>query len=270
MKRMGRLEIALVSVLGVALLASAGVILFQSRRLAELARQQQASLQSLRETREALRQSERRAAAATAKAPESANENRAAHAQRDAAIQRLHSEISQARTSVTALQEQLSIARNESQQALAHADARSQELQSKWQNRLDALQLQLSSAQAGLQNARQRITALEGANASLRNEKSASSTQAAEQEKVLASLQDLDRRREVCLTSIADRYRDLTNRFRTMSGMLDANRNGNSGAFSGAALDLIQNAITLTDTDLQHLSELNAKAFQLEKKLRKK
>jgi hypothetical protein len=43
-----------------------------------------------------------------------------------------------------------------------------------------------------------------------------------------------------------------------------------SNAFSGAALDLIQNTISLADNDLQHLNELNAKAFQLEKKLSKK
>lgn len=270
MMRMGRLEIALVSVLGAALLTAAGVIFFQSRRLAELARRQETSLQALRETREALRQSERQNAAANTKTRVSANASRVELARRNAAIKQLHNEISQARVSVAALQEQLSNARKESQQALANAGARSQQLQSKWQSRLQALQNQLGSAQASLQDARQRITALEEANASLRNEKIVNSSQAAEQEKMLASLQDLDRRREAYLTSIADRYRDLTSRFRTMSGMLEANRDANSTAFSGAALGSIQNAIALTDTDLQHLSELNAKAFQLERKLRKR
>ena len=270
MMRMGRVDIALVSFLGTVLLAAAGVIFFQSRRLAEFARQKESTQQSLREAQETLRQSERRNTAAPAKAPVPANEHRAALAQRDATIKQLESEVTQAQASVTALQEQLSNARNEGHQALANAAARSQELQAKWQSQLDPLQFQLGSAQAGLRDARQRIAALQEANASLRNEKSVNSARAAEQEKVLASLQDLDRRREAYLTSIADRYRDLTSRFRTMSGMLDSSRNGNSAAFSGAALDLIQNAIALTDTDLQHLSELNAKAFQLEKKLRKK
>ena len=52
-----------------------------------------------------------------------------------------------------------------------------------------------------------------------------------------------------------------------MSGMMDSNRGQNSSALSGQAMDQIQNAISLTDNDLQHLNELNAKAFQLEKRL---
>jgi len=268
--RMGRLQIALVSGLGVALLASVGIIFFQSRRLAEFERQQEADLQSLREIRETLRQSELRNAAASAKPRTPASDNRAAMAQRDATIELLDSEISETRSDIKELQGQLSDARDESQKTLTSANQHYQKLQADWQGRLDALQLELGATQTEVQDSRQRVAELEKANAKLRSQGNANSDLAIERERVLASLQDLDRRREAYLTSIADRYRDITSRFRTMSGMLDSSRNSNSASFSGAALDLIQNAISLADDDLHHLSELNARAFQLEKKLEKK
>jgi FtsZ-binding cell division protein ZapB len=270
MMRMSRLQIALVLGLGVALLASTGIIVFQSRRLAEFERQREADLQSLREIRETLRQSELRNAAASAKPRTPSSEDQAAIAQRDATIELLNSEISQARSDVSILQKQLSDARDESQETLTSTNQHYQKLQADWQSRLDAVQKELSATQVEVQNSRQRVAELEKANAKLTSESGANSARAVERERVLASLQDLDRRRESYLTSIADRYRDLTNRFRTMSGMLDSNRSSNSNSFSGAALELIQNAISLTDNDLQHLNELNARAFRLQKKLEKK
>jgi chromosome segregation ATPase len=270
MMGMKRLKIALVSGLGIALLASIGMNFLQSRRLAEFERQRDADLLSLREIRESLRQSELRNAAAAARPRASASDDKAVIAQRDATIDQLNSEISEARSEINQLQGQLSDARDESQQALTSANQRYQKLQADWQSRLDALQQELSATQGAVQDSRQRVAELEKSNAKLRSERSADSAQAIERERMLADLRDLDRRREAYLTSIADRYRDLTSRFRTMSGMLDSNRADNSNAFSGAALDLIQNAIALTDNDLQHLNELNAKAFRLQKKLEKK
>ena len=52
--------------------------------------------------------------------------------------------------------------------------------------------------------------------------------------------------------------------------MLDSSRGPNAGAFSGAALTRIQNAISLADDDLRQLNDLNAQARQLEEKLVKK
>ncbi len=270
MMRMGRPQIILVSGLGVALFAAGGVIVFQSRKLAEFQQQREADLETLRQTREALRQSELRAAAARVKPQEPACNDQAALAQRDATIEQLNAAISEARSDITQLQSQISDARDEDQKALAGANQRYQKLQADSQRRLDAIQKALSATQVELQDSRQRITELEKTNAKLASESSASSVRATEREQLLADLQDLDRRREAYLTTIQDRYRDITTRFRTMTGMLDSPRNDNSTAFSGAALDLIQNAISLTDNDLQHLTELNARAFRLQKKLQKK
>ncbi|MEJ2010138.1 MAG: hypothetical protein P8Z30_18615, partial [Acidobacteriota bacterium] len=137
------------------------------------------------------------------------------------------------------------------------------------QARLDSLQKKLSSAQADIKNSSRQMAELQKANSRLKDEGTKGSARLAQREHLLDSLQDLDRRRETYLKSIADRYRNITNQFRTMSGMLGSNHGQDSGSFSGGALDLIQNAITLSDNDLQHLNDLDARAFRLQKKLEK-
>jgi chromosome segregation ATPase len=267
---MRRLHIAVVSTLGVALVAVGVLIFRQTRQLAEVRRQRDAALQSLRESQEALRKSELRIAESMQEKPAPENDGKAAIAKRDATIEQLTRNLNAAKTSITQLQEDLSTSRNEGTQALETSNQRLQEMRTDLQGRLDKLQQQLDSAQTELQSSRQHIAELQKANDQLSASNNEGAARASEREHILISLQDLDRRRESYLTSIADRYRNLTNQFRTMSGMLASNRGQDSGSFSGPALDMIQNAISLTDNDLQHLNELNAKAYRLEKQLSKK
>jgi len=265
---MRRLQTALVSGLGITLLAAAGFAVYQSRRLAEVRQQRDTALQSLQKSREALEQSESQIAALR-NAPKPVNNDKAVIAQRDATIKQLNSEISAAQASITQLQNKLAAAAEENKKALASANGRSQKMQAQLQGQLDSLQKKLSSEQADITNSSQRIAELQKANAKLQAEGNKGSARLAEREHILDSLQDLDRRRETYLRSIADRYRNITNQFRTMSGMLGSNHGQDSGSFSGGALDLIQNALSLSDDDLQHLNDLNARAFRLEKKLAK-
>jgi chromosome segregation ATPase len=267
---MRRLHIAMVSGLGVALVAAGGVIIHQARELAEVRRQMDSAVLSLHETQDALQQSELRAAEALSQSPKPSTNGKAVIAQRNATIKQLTAELNAAQSSNTDLQKKLATSQDENEKALAAAsknyDTRAAELQA----RLDKLQKELSDAQSDLESSRQRVAALQKANDQLSSANNAGTARLAEREHILNSLQDLDRRRETYLTSIADRYRNLTSQFRTMSGMMNSNRGQDSNAFSGPALDLIQNAISLTDTDLQHLSELSAKAYRLEKQLAKK
>lgn len=264
---MRRLNIAVVSSLGVALVAAIVVILHQSQKLAEARKQQDTTRQSLQESRDALRQSQLRLASALRQPPKPATDFKAEIKKRDATIQQLTENLKAAKGSITQLQQDLADSKEENQNAAENSNQRYQEMQTRLQNRLDEVQKELNSAQADLQSSGQRISSLQKINDRLQSQTSEGSRRAAEQEHLLNSLQDLDRRRESYLTTIANRYRNLTSQFRTMSGMMDSNRGRDSGAFSGQALDQIQNAISLTDNDLQHLSELNAKAFQLEKRL---
>jgi chromosome segregation ATPase len=271
MARLRRVEFALVLTLGVALVVSVSMILRQSWRLAALQRQQAADLQSLRELREAVRQREFQKAPAEAESPTPLGANQAAHPKRDATIEQLNRELSEAQANIQELQAQLSNSNDEHEKALASANERLQKEQEDWQSQLDALKQELDSAQAESQATRQRLAALEADNAKLKSDNSAASTRAADLATVAAQLQDLDSRRDAHLTSIMRRYRDITSQFRAMSGMLGSSRDSNSSSpLSDAALTSIQNAVSSADDDLRQLSELNAQARQLEKKLAKK
>jgi chromosome segregation ATPase len=270
MTRLGRLEFALLLTLGVALAASVGIILRQSWRLAALERQQAADLQALREHREVLRQRELQKTPAEAESPTPPGAYQAALAERDVTIERLSRELGEAQANIKELQAQLSNSSDEREKALASANELHQKERADWQSQLDALKQQLDSAQAEAQASRPRLAALEADNAKLKSDISEGSARAAELGRVVANLQDLDRRRDAYLTSIMRRYRDITSQFRAMSGMLDSSRDPKSSALNDAALTRIQNAVSLADDDLRQLSELNAQARQLEKKLVKK
>ena len=269
--RRGHLQFAVVLTLAVALLVSLGVILSQSRRLAFLERQQATDLQSLRQLMAAVRQREFQKAPAEVEPPTPPGDYPATLAKRNATIERLNRELSEAQANIMGLQAQLLNSREEGEKALASAEERHQKEQADLQSQLDALKQDLESSQAELQASRQRLTSLEADNAKLRSDNSAVSARADETTRLVAQLLDFDSRRDAYLTSIMHRYRDITNQFRATSGMLGSSRDSNSSSpFSDAALTRIQNAISSTDDDLRQLNELNAQVRQLEKKLAKK
>lgn len=135
---------------------------------------------------------------------------------------------------------------------------------------LDDLQKKLDAMQAESDIIHQRLTVVEADNAQMKTDSTASAARAADVAHIIASLQDIDRRREVYLTSILRRYRDITGEFRAMTGMLDTSRDPNSGACGGAALSRIQSAVTSAEDDLRQVSELDARSQKLEKQLLKK
>lgn len=262
-------HIIVVSGLGIALVAAGSLIIHQSSQLNEARRQRDAALQSLRESQDARRQSKLRSAASMQGKSAPEGDGKAAIANRDATIQQLTDQLNAANASIAQLQQTLSTSKAENAKALEASNQRSEEMKADLQSRLDRLQQQLDSAQTELQSSRQHIADLQQTTDRLSASNNEGAARVAQREHILSSLQDLDQRRESYLTSIADRYRNLTNQFRTMSGMLTSNRGQDSNSFGGPALDMIQNAISLTDNDLQHLSELNAKAYRLEKQLSK-
>lgn len=267
--RMPRVQIAVISGLGVALAAAGGVIVRQSGQLAQVRRQRDAALQSVRESQQALRPGGLRMGASMQGKPAPGKDIQDAIAKRETRIKQLTDQLDAANASITELQDTLSTSKTESVKALDATNQRSQEAQNELQARMDQLQQQLDSAKTEAESSRHQIADLQRDNEQLSASNNEGSARVAEREHILLSLQELDQRRESYLTSIADRYRNLTNQFRTMSGMLTSNRGQDSNSFGGPALDMIQNAISLTDNDLQHLSELNAKAYRLEKQLSK-
>ena len=94
MMRLVRLRIALVLTLGLALVASVGMIIRQYAQLAACQRQRAADLQSFRELQEALRQHELQKTPPVAEDRTPVGDNRAALAKREATIERLNRELS--------------------------------------------------------------------------------------------------------------------------------------------------------------------------------
>jgi chromosome segregation ATPase len=255
-------------VLGVVLVASLLMILRQWRRIAEYQRLQAADAQSLRLLREALRQKDlQKAPLAVA---EEAGDEQAALAKREAAIERLDRELAETRSTITDLQAQLSTSHDQDAKALASAEDRLQKQQADAQAQMENIQKKLDAALAESDIVHQRVAALEADNTELKTNNATVTTRAADVAHIIASLQDLDRRRDVYLTSILRRYRDITGEFRAMSSMLDTSHDGSSGACSGAVLTRIQNAVNSAEDDLNQLNELNARSQKLEKQLLKK
>jgi chromosome segregation ATPase len=247
------------------------MILRLSSRLTSLQRQRAADLQSLRQLQEALRQRELQKAPVEVQSPAPQGDYQAALAQRNATIERLKRELSEAQANNVGLQQQLSESSEKGEKALESANELHQKEQAELQAQLDSLKQDLESAQAELQASRQRVAALQAENVKLQGENSAASARVANVTNVIAQLQDLESRRDAHLTSIMRRYRDITSQFRALSGMLGSTRDSNSTCpFSDVALTSIQNAISLADDDLRQLTELNAQARQLEQKLAKK
>jgi len=269
MKR-SRVTIALMLALAIAVLASVGALVRQSRRLAASEHQRAVDLETLRRLQETLRQRELAKPPAEVEVPGPSAEYRATLAKRDAENQQLEQELSNARASISSLQVQLTSAEDEHQKTLASLNERHQKEEADWQSRLDALQQTLDSAQAESDASRQRASALEAENTKLRGAASEASARTAGTQRVLNDLDEIVRRRDSYLTSILRRYRDITSQFRAMSGMLTSSRDPNASALSDGELTRIQNAISQADDDLRQVSDLNAQARQLEKKLTKK
>ncbi len=273
--RIANIRSALVPLLSGAVVVGGIVIFRQSARLAAYQRQQAEDARSLGQLRAAVlpEQAPNAPPVSPSEAGPAASPSRRGApdtselAMRDAAIQQLNHELAEARADIARLQAQPRNSVPEKQEALAAAGEDFQKREREWREQLDSFKQQLDSVRAESQAARERAASLEADNAKIKNEGGAGSTRAAELRKALASLQDLDRRRDAYLSSIIRRYREITDQFRAMTATLDSSHGAESSPFSGIALSRIQSAISLADDDMRRLNELNAQARQIENKL---
>jgi chromosome segregation ATPase len=269
--RREHLQFAVVLTLSVALVIALGLLVRQSRRLAILEQQQETDLRSLHRLFNAVRQRDFEKPPAEVESPVQSGNWEAPLANRNATIERLDRQLSDAQASIMNLQAELSNSNDEREKAVASANELLEKEKGDWQTQLGSLKQDLESAQADAQASRQRLVALEADNAKLNNTNNAASARSVDLARIIVQLQDLDSRRDALLTSILRRYRDITSQFRGMSGQLGSNRDSNtSNPFTDAALTRIQSAVSSADDDLRQLSELSAQARQLEKKLAKK
>lgn len=174
-------------------------------------------------------------------------------AQANAAVARLEARIAE-------LESQLDKVTAESKQSAAAEEGLNQNLAEATRT--------VESLQKDMKNQSRRLADLESSNNRLREETAQSTGAATQLLKLSSDLQDVNRRREIYVSNILRRYKDMTDQYRALSAALDGRRERQAGAPLGEAeLSRIQNTIAMTEEDLRQINALNAQAASILKKI---
>lgn len=120
--------------------------------------------------------------------------------------------------------------------------------------------------QRELKSSRDRVTQVEIAYQKLRDQSGGDVQKIAQLQQFATELQDIHQRREVYLNSILRRYKQITEQYRSMSGVLQTQRT-DSPAAGSTDLARIQDSIAMAEEDLRQLNNLNAQARLIQKKM---
>jgi chromosome segregation ATPase len=131
---------------------------------------------------------------------------------------------------------------------------------------LSAANQAVDSLQKELKSNRDQVTQVEIAYQKLRDQSGADTQKIAQLQQLSTQLQDIHQRREVYLNSILRRYKQITEQYRSMSGVLQAQRT-DAPAAGSADLARIQDSIAMAEEDLRQLNNLNAQALLIQKKM---
>ena len=80
-------------------------------------------------------------------------------------------------------------------------------------------------------------------------------------------MQELQRRRESHLNSILRRYRDVTDQYRALTGVLEDRRQLDAPATAGLDLARVQNSISMVEEDMRLINRLTAQEARLQRQL---
>lgn len=126
----------------------------------------------------------------------------------------------------------------------------------------------LESVRNDLKTYTARVSQLENANASSKQDAAAAKQTAAQVNQTVTELEGIFHRRDMYLSDILLRYREITDQYRAITGVMDSRRDRQSASVSSPEISRIQNAIALADEDLKQVHALNAQAQRMEKKLK--
>jgi len=125
----------------------------------------------------------------------------------------------------------------------------------------------IETIRAELKSNSGRMAQIESANAKLKEEASTAGQSAVQLKQTASDLQGLFRRREMYLNNILRRYREITEQYRAMSGVMASRRDRDVAPVGTTEIARIQNAISQAEEDLKQIDALTAQASRLEKKL---
>jgi hypothetical protein len=124
----------------------------------------------------------------------------------------------------------------------------------------------VQARESELKSQRDHLAQLTLANQKMREQTAADSQKLSQLGRLSIELQDLNRRREAVLNSVLRRYKELTEQYRSLSGVIDS-RSQSAPVASGPDLARIQNVISLAEDDLRQLQNLDSEVTRLQKKM---
>ena len=197
---------------------------------------------------------------AAAKAPEAAPERHAASEPVvDPEVETLRGKLQESTANMAKLQarvmeletEVLNVMGERSRAATAEGEARA---------RVAELTRTVDSMNAERPAAEKRMRDLEAEISRLREQNAAAAQKDTQIGQLSAELRDITRRQQTSASNILRRYREVTDIFRSLPGMLESKGNGPEVA-------RIQTAISMADEDVRQLNDLNARLGRLEKRI---
>ncbi len=181
-------------------------------------------------------------------------------------IQQLRDNLTAANAHATRLEEQVAQLETDLK-SVSDENQRRTKSQQDLGDKVDEMTRIINAMDREAKSRNDRLVQLEMTNRRLRDENQAATQKTSQATHMDSDLQELYRRREVYLTSLLSRYREVTDQFRAFSGMLENRGRQESGTGGGPELSRIQNSISLAEEDMRQLSSLNAQAQQLQRKL---
>jgi chromosome segregation ATPase len=180
--------------------------------------------------------------------------------------QRFQDALNQSNTELARLQARINDLESHADAATLEKRGLAAELESS-RNDLAEANRTVETVRAELSANKSRLTELESASAKWKQESATAGLSAAQLDQTLSELENLFRRRETYLNNILRRYREVTEQYRSLVGVMDSRRDRQSAPVTSPEISRIQNAISLTEEDIRQIHALDAQAQRLEKKL---
>jgi chromosome segregation ATPase len=133
-------------------------------------------------------------------------------------------------------------------------------------DRLDTANRLAEALEAEVKGRSDRMLRIDSANRELQKRVDDAARKLERMNKAMSAAEDISRRREVYLTNLLRRYREVTDSYRTLAVRVNNPRDSALPA-AGTDLSRIQNAIMLAEEDMRQLQTLNAQSSKLQKEM---
>jgi chromosome segregation ATPase len=180
-------------------------------------------------------------------------------------IQQLQDKLAQANASISQLETRVLDLQAQAHQ-LTEDRKRLAAVESELRESLASANRVVDAVQQELKTKNDRIVQIEVGAQKLRQQNSTDSQRLALVSQAITDLTEIHLRQETTLKSILRRYREVTEQYRALSGVLESRR-GDPGVISSVDLSRIQSSITMAEEDLRQFSSLTAQAQRIERKI---